>query len=373
MQVYLDSAATTKPYQEVVDVMVDVMQNHWHNPSSSYADEERRIIEDVRTQIAEDINADPSEIIFTSGACEANTLAYSVPRNLIPISTRLEHKSLELLNKDCEVKFVDNDRYGFINLDHLECELNNIFFNNGRFTNFVSIQAANSEIGTIQHLKAISAITHEYEGIFHTDATQLFPEQRIDVKKLGIDLMSMSAQKFHGPRGAGILYVKNGIELYPLIYGSQEKGIRGGTYNTAAIAGMGKALELTRLHNASEGVECLRDRLLKRLLQVDRVVLNGPPIGSQRLKNNISLIIDDVNAEKLVTLCALHGIYISKGSACNSHNPEPSSTLKAIYLTNEQAFNTIRITLDEFNTEEEIDYAANIIIKLIERIRSEHG
>lgn len=372
MQVYLDNSATTKPYQEVVDVMVDVMQNHWHNPSSSYADKERQIIENVRIQIAEDINSDPSEIIFVSGACEANALAYAVHGIPSYISSKLEHKSIELMQEDFCFDLINNDRYGFVDFDDLDNILYDLSWMTKDFIRLVSIQAANGEIGTIQNLKAISKIVHEYDGgIFHTDVTQLFPEQRIDVKELGIDLMSISAQKFHGPRGAGILYVKNGIELCPLIYGSQENGIRGGTYNTAAIAGMGKALERTRLYNASERVERLRDRLLQQLLQVGRVVLNGPAIGSQRLKNNISLTIDGVNAEKLVTLCSLQGIYISKGSACNSYNPEPSTTLKAIGLSDEQAFNTIRITLDEFNTEAEINYAANIITKLIERIRND--
>lgn len=374
MQVYLDSAATTKPYQEVIDIMVDVMQNHWHNPSSSYADDERHIIDNVRAQIADDINADPSEIVFVSGACEANTLAYMIPKNIFYVSSALEHKSIENMKDRFAVRVISNDRYGFINLDSLDQELNYIkklLYAFNTFPCLVSIQAANGEIGTIQDLKVISGITHEYGGVFHTDATQLFPEEQIDVEKLGIDLMSISAQKFHGPRGAGFLYVRKGIELSPVIYGSQERGIRGGTYNTAAIAGMGKALELTRLHNASSAVKRLRDRFVKQLLQVGQVVVNGPTIGSQRLVNNISITIDGVNADKLVTLCALHGIYISKGSACNSYNPEPSATLKAIYLTDEQAFNTIRITLNEFNTEEEIDYAANIITKLIERIRND--
>lgn len=373
MQVYLDSAATTKPYQEVVDVMVDLMQNHWRNPSSSYADDERQIVENVRAQIAKDINADPSEIIFTGGACESNALAYAVQGIPSYISSKLEHKSIENMQREFCFDLIGNNRYGFVDLDELDNTLDDLSWFTNDFYRLVSIQAANGEIGTIQDIKTISDIAHEYDGgIFHTDATQLFPEQRIDVKELGIDLMSISAQKFHGPRGAGILYVKNGIELCPLIYGSQENGLRGGTYNTAAIAGMGKALELTRLNNASERVERLRDRLLRQLLQVGQVFLNGPAIGSQRLKNNISLTIDGVNAEKLVTLCALQGIYISKGSACNSYNPEPSATLKAIGLSDEQAFNTIRITLDEFNTEAEIDYASDIIIKLIERIRSDH-
>lgn len=366
MQVYLDSAATTKPYQEVVDVMVDVMQNHWYNPSSVYADDSRQIIENVREQIAQDINADPSEIVFTSGACEANTLAYKL-KTWNFISSRLEHKSIDCLNKYYHASLINNDNYGLISCNHLIGQLKT----KSPYRSLVSIQAANSEIGTIQDLKTISNIVHENNGVFHTDATQLYPEQRIDVKEYDIDLMSVSAQKFHASKGVGFLYIKKGLTLDPIIFGAQEDGIRAGTYDTANIAGMGKALKLTRAHNASGAVQRLRDKLLDKLLRVNRVILNGPPVGSQRLKNNISLIIDGVDAEKLVTMCSLYGIYFSRGSACNSYNPKPSKTLKAIGLTNEQAFNTIRLTLDEFNTEEEINYAADIIIKFIERIRND--
>lgn len=366
MQVYLDSAATAKPYQEVIDVMVDVMQNHWHNPSSTYADDSRRIIENVREQIAQDINADPSEIIFTSGSCEANSLAYMVQSYMHVISSRLEHKSLEGLNKYYHATFVKNDLYGFIDHEDLTQRLQR----HCKYRCLVSIHGANGEIGTKQDLEQISNLVHDYNGIFHTDATQLFAEQAVDVKKLGIDLMSVSGQKFHCNKGIGFLYVKNGLKLQPMIHGSQEDGRRGGTYDTASIAGMGKALEIVRKNNTTDHVFRLRNRLLDRIQQVGRVTLNGAKIGEKRLVNNINLTIADVDAEQLVTMCSLYGIYISKGSACNSYNPEPSSTLKAIGLNNKQAFSTIRLTLSEYNTVEEIDYAADIITKLIERIRN---
>lgn len=370
MEVYLDNSATTRPYRQVVDLMADVAYNHWGNPSTTYklGDDARQIIENVRKQIANDINADPSEIIFTSGACEANSLAYTAGINRHTISSKLEHKSLDMINTTY-ARLVENDVFGQVSLGSLYNQMAGAY--NANKTWFITIQAANGEIGTIQNLKELSDWSHDFDVIFHTDATQLYPERRIDVQAMGVDMMSVSAQKFHGPRGAGFLYVKNGIKLEPIIYGSQEGGLRGGTYNTAAIAGMGKALELTRQHNSSEHIRWLRDGFLERLLKIPGVVLNGPSIGAQRLANNINITINGVNAERLVTLCGLYGVYISKGSACNSYNPEPSSTLKAIGLTDEQAFNTIRITLDEFNTEAEISYATEIITKLVERIRNE--
>ena len=366
---YLDSAATTQPYEEVIKVMVDVMENHWGNPSATYAlgDDAKQIIEGVRIQIAEDINCEPNEIIFTSGACEANSLAIDgflkVHKDAICITTEIEHTSIN--EADINIYHIlDNDKYGFINID--ETPLNG---------HLISIAAANGEIGTIQDIKLLGNKIHDLGGILHTDATQLYPEKRIDVQELGVDMMSVSAQKFNGPRGVGFLYVKNGIRLRPIIYGTQEGGIRGGTYNTAAIAGMGEALKITRSLQrlgSADYVKELRNRLLDKLMQIPMVTLNGPPIvGHNRLVNNINLTIDGVDAEKLVTLCSLNEIYIAKGSACQSYNPNPSHVLKAIGLTDEQALNTIRITLHVSNTEEEIDTAAEIITKLVERIRNE--
>jgi len=368
---YLDNASTTKPYGEVIDKMVDVMQNYWGNPSAPYTlgDKARQLIEEVRELIAMDINADPDEIIFTSGACEANSLAIDGFLHVSPfgncLTSKVEHASINDNGIVCT--YLKNDNYGFVTME----DVSNIQ------DDLVSVAAANSEVGTIQDLKALSDATHQLGGIFHTDATQLLPERRIDVKALGIDMMSASAQKFHGPRGAGFLYVKKEIELAPIIHGSQENGLRGGTYNTAAIAGMGEALKITRrLQNIERDqhikyVEELRNVMLERLMKISDVALNGAPTGPNRLKNNISLTIDGVNAEKLVTLCDLQGIYIGKGSACKSYDPTPSHVLKAIGLTDAQALNTVRITVSGEYTKEQINSAANIITKLVERMRND--
>lgn len=367
---FLDTASTTRPYDEVIETMVDVMRNHYGNPSSIHemGTDAKQIIERVRDQIAEDINCEPSEIIFTSGASESNTLAYSAKYNLnyrCALSDKLEHKSLELLNKDYST-FVSNDKCGNISMIDLDIKLADPLLG------FITIQAANSEIGTIQDLRDITNITQCYNIIFHTDATQLYPEQRIDVRKLGIDLMSVSAQKFHGPKGVGFLYCKNGIELEQFISGSQENGRRGGTYNTEGIAGMGKALELTRNMQDYRNV-CIRfnrDMLYNELMMVDGIHLNGPNIKENRLCNNLSLRIDGVKANDLVTLASMHGIYISAGSACSSGDAIPSSTLKAIGLTDEQALSTIRITVDETLNQHDIMYIAKILRGLIEQLRT---
>ena len=360
--IYLDNAAGTRLYPEVIEAMTDVLSNHWGNASSnnSMGDDARMLIENVRQQIANDINASPDEIIFTSGACEANSLALNRRDSGIYTSV-IEHASIEDIPYVRSMYKVDNQ--GFVELDHVY------------IYETVSITSASGEIGTIQDIKQLSKKAHKKEGVtFHTDATQLFPERRIDVKELDVDMMSVSAQKFHGPRGAGFLYVKNGTSLSPIIHGSQENGFRGGTYNTAAIVGMGKALEITRRQRmAPYVVGALRNCLLEKLLKIPGTHLNGAPVGPHRLENNISLTIDGVNAERLVTLCDLHGLIIAKGSACQSHAPTPSSTLKAIGLTDEQAFSTIRITFDEFNTWQDVTHAAAIITKLVDKIRSDES
>ena len=376
--IYLDAAATTKLYPEVIETMTDVLTNYWANPSSNYSisDDTRILIENVREQFAEDLNCDPSEIIFTSGGCEANSLALSgflkVNEGYNLYTSCMEHASIE--------DFVDKRPFMVGHVDipvdyvgRIEPHaFRSLIIDREKYSNrkpFVSIQAANSEVGTIQDIKALAEIVHQYNGIIHCDAVQLFPEQRIDVKDWDVDMLSISAQKFHGPRGFGLLYVKNGINIRPIIYGSQEDHRRGGTYNTAAICGAGKALELTRSHNASPRIKELRNSLLFKLCSIQGTWLNGLSVSHQRLVNNISLTINGVSAEQLMILCDLNGVIISRGSACQSHEPTPSTALLAIGLTPEQALSTIRITLDEFNTEEEIETAANIIIKLVERIR----
>ena len=376
--IYLDNAATTRVYPAVIETITNVLTNDWANPSSNYtiADRPRMLIEQVREQFAKDLNCDPLELVFTSGGCESNSLAisgYLKNKYAYDIySSDLEHASIMGLVKDlphmCSHVTIPVNAIGEISPDTLR----RLFIERQRLSNyapFVTVQMANSEIGTIQDIKALAEITHQYGGIFHCDAVQLFPERRIDVKDLGVDMLSISGQKFHAGRGCGILYVRKGIQLSPIIYGSQESGIRGGTYNTAAIVAAGQALKINRLNKGKSHVKTLRDKLLTKLSTIPNAWLNGPKTYCNRLENNISLTIDGVSAELLMAMCDLSGIIIAKGSACQSYEPTPSKALLAIGLTPEQALSTIRITLDEFNTEEEIETAGDMIIKFVERIR----
>lgn len=377
--IYLDNAATTRMYPKAIQAATDVMTNYWANPSSNYsiADNPRILIENVRQQFADDLNCTPEELIFTSSGCEANNLAI--------LGFLKNNAGYELYTSDMEhasiSEFVENrpamlghatipvNEIGQIKPD----KLRSLFIERQKFSNrkpFVSIQAANSEIGVKQNIKALAEVVHQYNGIIHCDAVQLFPEQRINVYDWNVDMLSISAQKFHSGRGCGVLFVRDDIEISPTTYGSQENHRRGGSYNTSAIVAAGKALEITRLHDSKSYVKSLRDKLLNKLLTIPDTRLNGPRNKDNRLVNNISLTIDDVSAERLVILCDLAGVMIAKGSACQSHEQTPSKALLAIGLTPEQALSTIRITLDEFNTEEEIEQAASIISKLVWRIRN---
>lgn len=373
MRIYfLDSASTTRPYDEVIETMADVMRNHYGNPSSIHemGQDAKNIIENVREQIAADIGCEPKEIIFTSGACEANSLALCGTRYNHIITTHLEHKSIEKILKSStftSASYIPVDVYGNISFDYFQKTLKT--YNSA----IVSIQYGNSEIGTIQDIARISNAIKGRDFVLHVDATQVFPEGSINVKNLGIDLMSVSAQKFHGPKGIGFLYCRDGIALSPLIYGSQENGLRGGTYNTPAIAGMGKALEINRgtLHGYVNACTSMnRDNLAKKMLEIPGVHLNGPKLDVNRLFNNLSICIDGVKASDLVTLASIYGIYISAGSACCSGESVPSSTLKAIGLNNDEALSTIRITVDETLNDNDISYIVEILSGLIKRLRT---
>lgn len=360
---FLDNASTTRPYKEVADVVYDTMLNHYGNPSSQHqlGSDAKEIVEKVRDQIATDIECSPEEVIFTSGACEANSLAFTAAKKIC--TTRLEHKSIETIYQN--PLYFNNDIKGNIILD------NSTLFSLSEHNWLVSVHAANSEIGVIQDLERISEFIHRYKNIFHVDATQLFPEQRINVQELGIDMMSVSAQKFNGPKGIGFLYCRNGIHINPLIGGSQEDYRRGGTYDVSSIAGMGKALELTRKVQGEKNSRTAsnRDALAKLLLKIPNVHLNGPDLCLNRLFNNISLTVDGVRASDLVTMASLYGIYISAGSACSSGESIPSSTLKAIRLTDEQALNTVRITVDNTLSQQDIENIVQILSGIIEMLR----
>jgi cysteine desulfurase len=288
-------------------------------------------------------------------------------------TTHLEHTSIVEIVKNNPTGnptfFIDNNERGEISTQDLYNKLAKSY-NSGAKT-LVSVSIANSEIGVIQDIGSIANIVHDFGGILHVDATQIYPWERINVQELGIDLMSVSGQKMHCPKGIGFLFVRDGIKLKPMIFGSQQNGRRAGTYPTHLIAAFGKALEITRKNNAYNKVNMLRNRLLEQLSIIPSVKLNGPNLNENRLCNNISLTIDGVKADTLVTMCDLLGVVIAKGSACKSYEPKPSETLLAIGLRPERALNTIRISLDEFNTEENITAAADIITKLVTRIREE--
>lgn len=381
--IYLDNSAGCRSYKEVIDTVSDVLTNHWGNASSntSFGDDAMQIINRVTQRVADDINCDPSEVIWTSGGCESNSLALLGFLKKNPgytlYTTNLEHASInafvtQLQNSHSRMVGHVTIPVGEIGVVNPE-SLRHLLIERQKYSNhkpFVSIAMASSEVGAIQNIKEIAKIVHRYNGILHCDAVQLYPWQKIDVQDLDIDFMSVSGQKLHCVKGIGFLYKKDSIEISPLILGSQQAGVRAGTYPTHLIAAFGTALELTRKNNAANKVAELRNRMLDKLLTINGTHLNGPSIYNNRLFNNISLTIDGVRGSELMTMADLMGVIIGVGSACQSHIPQPSKALLAIGLTPEQALSTIRITLDEFNTEEEIDEAADIIIRLVERIRS---
>lgn len=381
--IYLDNSAGCRPYKEVIDTVSDVLTNHWGNASSntSFGDDAMQIINRVTQRVADDINCDPSEVIWTSGGCESNSLALLGFLKKNPgytlYTTNLEHASInafvtQLQNSHSRMVGHVTIPVGEIGAVNPE-SLRHLLIERQKYSNhkpFVSIAMASSEVGAIQDIKEIAKIVHQYNGILHCDAVQLYPWQKIDVQDLDVDFMSVSGQKLHCVKGIGFLYKKDSIEISPLILGSQQAGVRAGTYPTHLIAAFGTALELTRKNNAANKVAELRNRMLDKLLTINGTHLNGPSIHNNRLPNNISLTIDGVRGSELMTMADLMGVIIGVGSACQSHIPQPSKALLAIGLTPEQALSTIRITLDEFNTEEEIDEAADIIIQLVERIRS---
>lgn len=383
---YLDNAATTEVYSEVIDTISNVMRDVYGNPSSIHrkGNQAQEIVDKARQIIADYINCEPEEIIFTSGACEANSLAilgYMKQRwhgMTVFCTSPIEHKSIisivdgydfETWKADSCFEMLKVDENGFVDNLDMNAILANIYQDG--YTPFVSIQAANSEIGTCQNIKEIAEITHRYGGIFHCDATQLFPYQRIDVKKLDIDMMSMSGQKIHAPKGIGFLYVKEGIELEPLIYGSQEKGIRGGTENVPYIAGLAKAIELldfkfkVAVKPEIFHVRNYMEHQLKKKI-IDCMINNDCGCC---LPNLINISFKDIDAQDLITLLDAEDIYVSVGSACNSGSTEPSYVLKAINVPDEYIMGTIRITLPDDFEYDDVDYIVSRITYYVNNLR----
>ena len=367
--IYMDNAATTPVKQQVLEEMIPYYTEKYGNPSSVYAlgSASKRAVENSRERVAKLINANPREIFFTGGGSEADNWAikgivqaHKEKGNHI-ITSKIEHHAIlhtcEYLEKNgFEVTYLDVDEYGLINLDDLKNAIT-------EKTILISIMYANNEIGTIQPIKEIGEIAKANKIIFHTDAVQAIGHINIDVKALNIDLLSISAHKFYGPKGIGALYVKQGLKVDPLISG-------GGTENVAGIVGMAKAMELAyenlEEHNAK--LIALRDGLIKKIEEkIPHVRLNGHP--TERLPGNVNMCFRFIEGEALLLSLDMVGIAGSSGSACTSGSLDPSHVLLAIGLPHEIAHGSLRLSLGDFNTEEETDYVVEKLATIVDRLR----
>lgn len=353
---YLDAAATTKPNHRVIESIYESFMN-WENPSALYsgAKSVRNKVDYARKTVADFIGAKPEEIIFTSGGSESNCLAISGfcskkrDKRPVVITTQIEHKSvLECVKGiDTYYEFVKVDSNGKVDLDNLETCLQIVTRSTVPNAILVSIQYANNEIGTIQDVKKISEIVHKYGAIFHTDAVQAFPHIKIDVNELGIDMMSVSGHKFGCPKGIGFLYKRSSVNISPIIFGTQEFGLRGGTENVPYILGMEMAIKILdgmiRGNVFEKHISSYRNIIESELKNIG-CKINGD--SSSRLSNIISVTFPNkATGEGLIYILNASGHYISSGSACNSHSAKISHVLDAIGLTEDEALRTVRISL----------------------------
>lgn len=376
--IYLDAAATTKPKQEVVEAMLPYLTEQWFNPSSLYNESAKikKDIEEARNTIGKFIGANGDEIFITSGGSESNCWAIQGfinrcnrrNKEATIITSVIEHKSIMECAKhmNVDVHYVDVDKFGFINMRSLELLLYNAY--NEANEILVSIQFANNEIGTIQDVKKIAELVHKYDGIFHTDAVQAVGQLPINVRELEVDLLSCSGHKLGAPKGIGFLYKKNGIEIDPLIYGSQMDSMRGGTENVPYVIGMAKAIELCDVSD-DKIIEMYkkRDYFIGCLEYKFGCKLNG---FSYRLSNNVNVTFpQNITGEAILYTLDISDIKVGTGSSCNSKEVEPSYVLKAIGLTDDEAMRTIRMTLPDNITYQDIDCVIDEIdksLKLIE-------
>lgn len=365
MKAYLDNASTTPICEAAKKVILENL-DEFYNPNSSYetARNVKMKVEEAREKIAELIGAESNEIYFTSGGSEANSW---VMCNGFSVASNIEHHSIK---SDFKINVNSN---GLIDCTKFKTKIHEMKDNDFCISpSIASCMFVNNEIGVIEPIKYLAKIAHDNNMLFHSDAVQAFPHMKIDVKNLGVDMMSCSGHKFGSPKGIGFLYIKNGISVNPLINGGgQERGIRGGTTNVLGILAMAAALEYTITHMDENNAKlsCLSKKLKDNLLGVKGVTLNAIDAKTPCIESILNLRIDDVKSSDLVTMCDLYGIEISSGSACNEGTAEPSHVLKAIRLTTEQALSSIRISLSHLNTEEEIDYVSKMLPKIISRLR----
>lgn len=377
--IYFDHAATTAVAQEVKEAMEPYFCENYGNASSLYelGYKSKEAINIARVNVAKAINTKPNEIYFTSCGSESDNLAIKgVARahrqngNHI-ITSRIEHPAVlntcrQLEKEGFRVTYLNVDKNGFIDLEELKNSINSK-------TILVSIMFANNEVGTIEPIKEISRIVHSNNAIFHTDAVQAVGNIKIDVKEMGIDLLSMSAHKFYGPKGVGALYVRDSIDFIQLQNGGhQENDKRAGTENVAGIVGLGKAIELANnnIIQNNERLLNLRNYCIEQIKnRIPYIRINGDL--NSRLPGNINISFLYVNGKDLVKLLAKKGICTSSGSACSSGLPQPSHVLLAMGLSEDIASSALRITLGKENTKEDIDYFVDELEKIVVNLRTE--
>ncbi|WNC91121.1 IscS subfamily cysteine desulfurase [Paraburkholderia sp. FT54] len=377
LPIYMDYSATTPIDPRVVDKMIPYLREQFGNPASrshSYGWAAERAVEEARENVAALVNADPREIIWTSGATESDNLAIkgaahfykSKGKHIITVKT--EHKAVldtcrELEREGFEVTYLDVKDDGLIDLEKFKAALR-------PDTILVSVMSVNNEIGVIQDIEAIGEITREKGIIFHVDAAQATGKIAIDLQKLKVDLMSFSAHKTYGPKGIGALYVrrKPRIRIEAQMHGGgHERGMRSGTLATHQIVGMGEAFRLAREEMATENerIRMLRDRLLRGLSEMEETYVNGDM--EQRVPHNLNISFNFVEGESLIM--AVKDVAVSSGSACTSASLEPSYVLRALGRNDELAHSSIRFTVGRFTTEQDVDYVINLLKTKISKLR----
>lgn len=375
--VYMDYAATTYVKPEVLNEMMPYFTEKFGNPSSFYSlsRDTKKAIDISRERVAKALNSEINEVFFTGGGSEADNwaikgaaLANRKKGNHI-ITTKIEHHAVlhacEYLEKrGFEVTYLDVDSEGFINLEDLKNAITDK-------TILVSIMFANNEIGTIQPIKEIGDICSQRKVLFHTDAVQAIGNIDIDVKDLHIDLLSLSAHKFYGPKGIGALYIKRGVKIDNLIHGGgQERARRAGTENVPGIVGLGKAIELavSNMEEKNNRISHLRNKLTEGLLKIPYSKLNGPK-DENRLPGNANICFKFIEGESILLSLDFEGVCASSGSACTSGSLDPSHVLLAIGLPHEIAHGSLRLTLGESTTLEDVDYVIQVLPPIIQRLR----
>ncbi|QQC64229.1 IscS subfamily cysteine desulfurase [Paraburkholderia ginsengisoli] len=377
LPIYMDYSATTPIDPRVVDKMIPYLREQFGNPASrshSYGWDAERAVEEARENVAALVNADPREIIWTSGATESDNLAIkgaahfykSKGKHIITVKT--EHKAVldtcrELEREGFEVTYLDVKDDGLIDLEKFKAALR-------PDTILVSVMSVNNEIGVIQDIEAIGEITREKGIIFHVDAAQATGKIAIDLQKLKVDLMSFSAHKTYGPKGIGALYVrrKPRIRIEAQMHGGgHERGMRSGTLATHQIVGMGEAFRIAREEMATENerIRMLRDRLLAGLSEMEEVYVNGDM--EKRVPHNLNISFNFVEGESLIM--AVKDVAVSSGSACTSASLEPSYVLRALGRNDELAHSSIRFTVGRFTTEQDVDYVINLLKSKISKLR----